>query len=214
MERNRDKKLLKTLRYYFAAHDEVIDKGYRSEILWQDSLDIHSVNTQTFYSEYAWVVLSSGMNEIVVRRVFPPLSEEFENWNDPLRISQEPNRYVRAGLSIFNHTGKIEALVWMAGYLASISLEDELNEIKMSGADVIRNYPYMGPATSLHFAKNIGVSVAKPDRHLVRIAEFLGYASPEKLCKTISDTIGEKESIIDLILWRYATINRNYLKQS
>ncbi len=209
---NFNSKTTKALRYYFTAKESVLSQGYNDEIVWQDSLDLRYIDVKTFYSEYAWVVLSCGMNEIVVRKKFSSLSDRFEFWSNPNKVSKRPKQYTKSGLEVFNHPGKINAIVWMAQYLSEISFSEEMEKIRNLGVECLKEYPFMGPASSMHFAKNIGLYVSKPDRHLVRIAEHLGYKSTEYLCKEISNTIGEKESIIDLILWRYATINKGYLK--
>ncbi len=74
-------------------------------------------------------------------------------------------------------------------------------------------FPYLGNATVFHLAKNLGINVAKPDRHLLRISNCLGYKCPNNLCEEISLTIDEKVSLVDLVLWRYATLDKNYLSK-
>lgn len=211
MEANFSPHFKKTLRYYFNAKQVVINSGYEYEILWQDIVNIGKISAKSFYSEYSWVVLSSGMKERVIREKFTTLTNIFENWEQPFLISANPNKYIRMGLKVFNHEKKMQAIAWMGNYLTIVSVEDEITSIRNNGIKYLLNYPYLGPATSLHFAKNIGFHVSKPDRHLIRISGFLGYTSPEYLCKKISSVIGEKESIVDLVLWRYATLNKDYL---
>jgi hypothetical protein len=201
----------RTLRYYYTAKDAVVSSGYAHEIYWQDIVSPEKIDVKSFFSEYAWVVLSSGMRETVIKNKFTELTGVFENWENPSVITMNRNKYFKKALKVFNHEKKIDALLWMADRLTKTQLEEEVSCIKERGVEYLYDYPFLGPATSLHFAKNIGFIVAKPDRHLLRISSFLGYSSPEVLCKKISDVIGEKESIIDLILWRYATLNKKYL---
>ncbi len=203
--------LKNTLRYYYTAKQVVVSSGYEHEIFWQDIVNVQNVDIRSFYSEYAWVVLSSGMRESVIKNKFIELSDVFENWENPSLVNSCQNKYRQEALKIFNHSKKIEAIIWMAKYLSKIEIKDEIALIQNEGIEYLYSYPYLGPATSLHFAKNIGFYVSKPDRHLLRISDLLGYTSPDILCKKISSVIGEKESIVDLILWRYATLNRNYL---
>ena len=75
----------------------------------------------------------------------------------------------------------------------------------------LQHQPYIGPATCYHLAKNLGLNVAKPDRHLLRVSEVLGFESPQLLCSRISDLTGEKVAVVDLVIWRFATIERDYL---
>jgi hypothetical protein len=55
------------------------------------------------------------------------------------------------------------------------------------------------------------LDVAKPDRHLLRVSKALGFKSPQALCSTISDFTGEKVAVVDLVIWRFATIEQDYL---
>jgi hypothetical protein len=64
-----------------------------------------------------------------------------------------------------------------------------------------------GPVTVWQLAKNLGFDVPKPDRHLVRIAEQLGFSSPSQLCGAIADVSGEAVKVIDLVIWRYLADN-------
>ena len=67
-------------------------------------------------------------------------------------------------------------------------------------------------AIAFHFAKNIGLDVVKPDRHLLRIASILGYNCPHKLCFDILELTNERISVVDLVFWRYEVTNKNYLR--
>ena len=77
----------------------------------------------------------------------------------------------------------------------------------------LESFPFIGPITKFHLAKNIGIDVAKPDRHLSRISKMLGFASVQELCESISQRIDEKVSVVDLVIWRYATIDKKYLEK-
>lgn len=59
--------------------------------------------------------------------------------------------------------------------------------------------------------KNLGIQVAKPDRHLVRIAQNYGFNDVQKFCSSISEKTNDPVSVVDLVLWRYATLDREYL---
>ncbi len=77
------------------------------------------------------------------------------------------------------------------------------NQIEHEGIDFIRTLQFMGPATSYHLAKNIGLDVVKPDRHLVRIAESAGGFSPNDFCEMIAQQTGDKVSVIDIVPARF-----------
>ena len=74
----------------------------------------------------------------------------------------------------------------MAKHLNQISFLDEITNIKNIGLNYLERFPFLGPATSrLHFAKNLGFPISKPDRHLIRISNRFGFSSPILFCKAI-----------------------------
>ena len=67
----------------------------------------------------------------------------------------------------------------------------------------LQTLPYIGRITVSHLAKNLGWDLAKPDRHLARFSERLGFSSVRDFCNTIAAATGEAVNVIDLVLWRY-----------
>lgn len=201
----------KLLRYYYNAKQAVYSSGYFFEIYWQEKQNIDSIDTRSFFTEYSWVVLSSGMREKVIRNKFVQISSIFNEWIAPNLIVANQHSIRRKALKVFNNPSKIDALFFMANYLCSTSIEHEITCVVANGVKYLEKFPYIGPATSFHFAKNLGFDVSKPDRHLIRISEKFGFDCPKTFCKKISKYTGEKESVIDIVLWRYATLDKNYL---
>ena len=76
--------------------------------------------------------------------------------------------------------------------------------------NTFKELPYIGPVTSYHLAKNLGLHVVKPDRHLMRIAHITGHTSPFEMCSKVANTVGDSLAVIDLVFWRYATLNKDY----
>jgi thermostable 8-oxoguanine DNA glycosylase len=64
--------------------------------------------------------------------------------------------------------------------------------------------------TVYHLAKNIGLQFAKPDRHLVSISNKAGYQDVQAFCRDISNQVGDSITVVDLVLWRFATLEKNY----
>lgn len=58
---------------YLTAKERIIEAGYAHEIDWQDNRSFKQINESEFLREAAWVVLSSGFRESIVRRVFPAM---------------------------------------------------------------------------------------------------------------------------------------------
>lgn len=196
---------------YLDAKLFVIDQGYSEEIEWQDCLDIDNITESAFLREASWVILSSGMRETVIRKIFPLISDCFFNWESAFKILENKSHCYKSAVNIFSNEPKINAILKIAEIIETLGFEEVFKIMIEDGVDYISTFPFMGPATSYHFAKNIGLDVAKPDRHLVRIANSLGYNCPQQLCSDISKQTDEKLSVVDLVLWRYAVTDKDYL---
>lgn len=209
---NQQATIEKLANLYMDAKLFVIEEGYASEIDWQEQQKISNIAESDFLREGAWVILSSGMRETVIRQKFANISEAFFEWESAEKIVRQENRCIKDAFRFFKHLPKLKAIVNIAIHIVENGFDIVMNSIKYNGLDYISKFPYMGPATSCHFAKNLGLSLAKPDRHLLRITQKLGYLSPQELCNTIAEYTGDKVSVVDLVLWRFATIKPRYIK--
>jgi hypothetical protein len=197
---------------YFFAKRFVIKRGYGEEIDWQDSQCMDMLTEEKFLLEISWVILASGMNDRIVSKVFPAVSDSFFNFQSAELISKKKDVCLNNALKFFNNKKKINAIVFIAENVHKTTFEKVKLKILNDGISYIQTFPFMGPATSLHLAKNIGLNFAKPDRHLLRISSSLGFSSPQELCQELEKKISEKISLIDLVIWRYATLDKHYLK--
>lgn len=195
---------------YLDAKEAVIQAGFSPEIDWQDQVKFSQVTESDFLRESAWVVLSSGMRESVIRSKFPSVTEAFYSWASAQRIVSNADRCRQRALSVFGHRAKIEAIVTIARRIDGDGFKSVCSRIREEGTDYIRSLPFMGPATSFHLAKNLGLDVVKPDRHLVRVAAAAGFECPKRLCEEISRLVGDRVSVVDLVIWRFATLNPRY----
>jgi len=195
---------------YLTARETVIRSGYAAEIDWQESRCITSLTESEFIKEAAWVVLSSGMREAVIQRVFWKISPLFLNWISAKAIAQNRRVCEANALKIFNNPRKICAIGSICEKVAQIGFERFKLIIQAKGVDFLQELDYIGPITKFHLAKNIGLDVVKPDRHLVRLAKATNFGDPKDLCQTISDITGDRVSVIDIVLWRFATLNPRY----
>lgn len=202
---------LRLTERYLTAKELVVASGFGSEIDWQDDLNFSEQSESDFLREYAWVVLSSGMRESVIRAKFDAVSAAFLNWGCSISVARHADRCRRRALRIFNHPGKIGAIVATAKIIAQRGYGDISSQIRTRNIDAIREFPYMGPATAYHLAKNMGLDVVKPDRHLLRISRSMGFPDPLSLCSDISRGVGDPVAVVDVVLWRYATLRRDYL---
>jgi hypothetical protein len=196
---------------YHMARNTVIERGYGNEIIWQDSLSFDQLDEGAFLRELAWVILSSGMRESVVRRLFLAISEAFFNWESAGLIAAGGQECYRKAIRSFNNPSKIGAIVSAAQMINEIGFGKLKSEIADSPIETLRKFPYIGPVTVFHLAKNIGIPVAKPDRHLSRIATLQGYDNVQDLCLAVSRLTGDSVPVVDIVFWRFATIEPRYL---
>ena len=69
--------------------------------------------------------------------------------------------------------------------------------------------PWIGPITKYHLARNLGIDVAKPDRHLVRLAKRFGYnesTGVQQMCEELAERTRDRIGVVDVVLWRYANL--------
>lgn len=195
---------------YIDAKIAVVKKGYAHEIDWYSSLDLRAITESDFLREAAWVILNAGMRESVVRKRFGKIAEAFLDWKDSAAIVELQSQCVEQGRIQFNHERKIKAIVSVATRVLETGFETVKRRIAEEGSCYLETFSFVGPVTSLHLAKNLGVDVVKPDRHLVRIAKQTRHRSVKSMCDSISLLTGEKLAVIDTALWRFAAITPKY----
>lgn len=198
------------LKYLFAK-TIVVDEGFRNEIIWQSNLRFDELNESTFLREIAWVVLTCGMKESVIRQRFDLFSECFYNWESAKKITSNREKCQHLALNIFNNKQKVVAIINAADQVENVGFKKFKRMIEIDPITTLQKFNYIGPITVYHLAKNIGLPVAKPDRHLVRIAQMENYLDVQTFCKDISKLSGDPIPVVDIVFWRFATIDNNYL---
>ena len=197
--------------YYFAK-DVVLNAGFGEEIMWQGSLNFDDVTESDFLREHAWVALSAGMHERVVRQRFQAVSRCFYDWKSADTIVTREDSCRRLALQHFNNYRKIEGIIETARIITSVGFKSYKEAIRLNPLQVLQSLPFVGPVTCYHLAKNIGLPYAKPDRHLVRLANSVGYSNVQQFCKVIGESTGDSVPVVDIVLWRFATIKNAYLR--
>lgn len=177
------------VKYYYSAREYVVRAGFQEEIDWVEHLPAFaSVTPEQFFIEYAYVVLNAGMKQQVAERIF--------------------RRFVDGGFvfDIIGHEGKRNAIMtawdlhsdWLTKLKAKETLDEQLAYLE--------TLPWIGKVTKYHLARNLGLDVVKPDRHLVRLAREFEFDSPERMCEVVRDTLGVRLGVVDLVLWRYCNL--------
>jgi len=190
----------------------VCDEGYENEISWQSNINFDKVTERDFLREIAWVILSSGMKEQVIRKIFPDISKSFFNWESSYQIVKNKDICYNKAIRIFNNKRKVSAIIKSAEKVNSTGFNQLKKIVKIEPIDTLITFPFIGPITAYHLAKNIGICIAKPDRHLVKIAKSEGYKDVQNFCSDISKISGDSIPVVDIVFWRYANLHSNYLE--
>lgn len=195
---------------YLTIKEHVVREGYATDIDWQEERCLSRLGEQEFLAEGAWVILSSGMRERVIAHRYPDVAKAFRDWTSAKIVVQNRRECERLALRAFNNPRKIAAIGSMCARVYEEGFCRVIERLQTDGVAYLITFDHIGPVTSFHLAKNVGLDVVKPDRHLVRMATAAGFSAPEDLCSAIAEITGDKLSVVDIVLWRYATLNSRY----
>ena len=196
---------------YLDAKEDITQMGFGPEIDWQYSIAFSSIGESEFLREAGWVILSTGMREQIIREKFPQVSAAFQCWRSAKGIVRRQKKCRKAALIAFNHPKKIDAIISVARTVHEEGFAHIQERILEGGVDYLESFDYVGPVSRFHLAKNLGLDVVKPDRHLSRVAENVGAGSAKELCEIISKLTGDKVAVVDVVIWRFANLFPNYL---
>lgn len=199
------------LECYEKIKNYVILSGYNNEIKWQKEIQFECVTETDFLRESAWVILCSGMNERVIRKYFKNISICFFEWESAGKIVEMKTYCIEYAMCFFNNYRKINAIADTAEIVFDIGFEELKKILMKSPIDTLKTFPFIGPTTACHLAKNLGLPFAKSDRHLSRISNFFGYSSVQNFCEEISRLSGDSIQVVDIVLWRFATLRNDYI---
>jgi hypothetical protein len=200
------------IEHYSQAKAWISNSVYMKEIAWQSSRNLDSVDETNFLREYSWVVLNSGFREAIIRRHFNYLSLCFCDWESAKEISSQGESCIMAAMPVFGHRRKLESILHTANVIEQNGFRWLMDRIETDAITTLNSLPYIGKITAWHLAKNLGANVAKPDRHLVKIANRYGYSDVNKMCSDIQADLGDPISVADIVLWRYAEQSSNHLR--
>lgn len=205
MRRQQNRKS-KAVDLYRRAEHDVQAAGFAWEIDWQRRRCQSPFSEPDLLRESAWVILCSGFREATVRKVFDYVSLCFCDWESADEIARHRSACVATASARFRNGRKIDAIARVADIVTETGFEQVRSQILAEPIRQLQKIPFIGQVTSWHLAKNLGLDVAKNDRHLALMAKGLGYADAHDLCADVSDVTGELVSVIDIVLWRFATL--------
>ncbi|TET67572.1 MAG: hypothetical protein E3J56_12685 [Candidatus Aminicenantes bacterium] len=172
---------------YIEFKQKLIEKGYASEIDWVEDLKLCD-NPGTFEIEAVWVICNSGIQNQVAEKIFLRI----------LKAIDEKRPIIEA----FKNKQKVQAMEFIIQNRCSLFEKFIKAEDKIQ---FLESLPFIGKITKYHLARNLGLDVCKPDRHLVRIASQYKI-TPVELCRRLSDKTGDKIGTVDIVLWRAANL--------
>jgi hypothetical protein len=194
--------------FYAAAKNRLGESVFEAEIKWHASRSLNDFTERDLLREAAWVILCSGFRESVVRNSFSFISLCFCEWESAALISANSEVCRATALAAFGNQRKIDAIISAALYINEVGFESFRREIVEDPLSTLRRLPYIGEVTVYHLAKNLGADVAKPDRHLVRLAASQGFCDVHSLCSTIAKETGDPLRVVDVILWRFLVLSK------
>jgi hypothetical protein len=206
--------LTAAMHFFSKACSYVEHAGLSGEVVWQREADFTEFTESELLREHAWVALCSGFRESAVRRAFNHISLCFCDWESAEAIVSAGEVCCATAASAFANRLKLRGIFSTAKYIHDIGFDEFKQSVLIDPINRLQALPFIGPITSWHLAKNLGLDVAKPDRHLVRVSEHLGFRSAEDLCRKLAATTGEQTKVIDLIVWRYIADNPEQLRAS
>lgn len=176
-----------TLEEYLDIRDAVHAAGFTHEIDWSEGIKPPK-NAKAIATELIFVICNSGMKAQVARGIFTRVMRML--------------RRGRSSRAAFKHVGKCSAidLVWRERQRIFAEFSGSADKLAY-----LVSVPWIGEITKWHAAKNLGLDVAKPDRHLVRIAARFN-TTPEALCDGLSKLTGDRVATVDVVLWRAANL--------
>lgn len=202
---------LSTIDQYYQKGLSFCNEHYPEELnRIQTLIDTPNISVEHFYYEYIWCVYVGGFNSKVLASKWDQLKEAYATWeicDESFWVFVKP---------ILANRRKFEGIVKVAKLLRSArsSIGDSSYPADwwgtfqgkyLSSVERIQQLPYMGPVTSHHLARNIGVDTVKPDLHLVRLAKWYNFESPLHMCSHLSLKYWVYLGVIDLILFYTAS---------
>lgn len=145
------------------------------------------------------VILHSGMKNAIAVNIMPGI-------RDALLAGGSASR-------AFGYQGKTDAMdaIWDERK----SLFREFKQVSRQGEEAVLDFceelRFIGPITKYHLAKNLGLDVAKPDRHLKGVADMYGMDTHE-MCRALADATGDSVALVDSVIWR--ACERGWLRYS
>lgn len=170
-----------------------------------------AVDQVDFLREVVFVIYCSGFREATLRAKWPEIVRALRGLHQTRRVLEDQIQVRRDLLRVFASKRKAEAAISAVRIVDRLGWPAIRREAIAGGPHYFERFPMVGPVTCYHVARNIGLDVVKPDRHLVRIASALGAASPLELCELCGLARGHRIGAVDFAWWVWAALTPGYL---
>lgn len=189
-----EKQLEKALSDYEEAL-KFTEKTHISDLRRIDGIKGVTENFDDFFYEYIYVICASGFRAKVAARLTPLLHGCNGDMNEMKKH--------------FKNEAKLKAIAEV------YKMKSEWSQLRESfkTPEDLEKLPRIGPIVKYHLARNIGViSVAKPDKHMIRWAEELTGKGTEEQVFNIIDALASKldkrKGTVDFALWVWLSHNK------
>lgn len=205
----------KLLAYYDVALREVEGGDARRFLDWvRKRRRPTEADVSYFLSEYTFIVSAAGFRESTVSRRFDGLRRALAKF-DPTWLKEMSTEQIEAAYMehmLRNHAKAKAVADTLRRYSARTwevhALLERLESTK--DPDVLKTLPYIGDALKYHFSRNLGLDVAKPDVHMLRLAPRFGFsadaAGVQTMCEYVAERRGERVGAVDYVLWYLAKV--------
>lgn len=166
------------------------DAGHGDDVDWSENVQPPDT-PEAFALEAIFVIANSGMHHVAGRRIY-----------ERVRAALELGK---AAGEVFGHVGKAGAMNRIWRDRVALFREWEASEGAEAQLAFLEALPWIGGITKYHLAKNFGADVAKPDRHLQRLADREGVTA-QQLCDRLAAATGYRAATVDVVLWRACAI--------
>jgi hypothetical protein len=173
---------------YAALRGTLVALGYGDEIDWQQTVRPPTC-PEEFALEAVFVICNSGMKAQIARAIFDRVVAKLRD-GKPVGLALNHDLKRRAIDKIWR-----EREYWFDGWKAALERGPE------PALEFLGTLDHIGPITKYHLAKNFGLDVVKPDRHLQRLASEEG-VTPDVLCRRLARDFGDRAATVDYVLWR------------
>ena len=158
-------------------------RGYGPTIEWSENIAA-PCDAEDFAERTIYVIFNSGFRNSIAEPIYQRCIVALRNGE--------------SAATVFGHPGKALAIdtIWNARSELFGQYGQATDPIEF-----LERLPWIGPITSLHLGKNLGLMLAKDDFHMQRLARR-DRTTTAKLCHKLARETGYRVPTIDTVLWR------------